>query len=103
MKTYEQGVADEYERITREMDKYSIFEIPGGVLMLKNPEDYEITVSRDGSVIVRKKYVKPGWQGTQHKTGSLSSYFKMGCRCDACRALVRNWQQERKEVRKGNK
>jgi hypothetical protein len=30
-----------------------------------------------------------------HTTGSLSSYFKHGCRCDSCKSLAAQWRKER--------
>lgn len=30
-----------------------------------------------------------------HATGSLSSYFRNGCRCVACKAFVREYRLER--------
>jgi hypothetical protein len=30
-----------------------------------------------------------------HTTGSLSSYFKHGCRCDSCKSLAAQWRVDR--------
>ena len=73
--SYEQGVADEQARIVALLDTYDITELRGGVIML------------------RPKTVPK--QIVQHATGSLSSYFKRGCRCDACKAVAREWRATR--------
>ena len=37
-----------------------------------------------------------GWRGDWHESGSLSSYFRRGCRCDACKSVASAWQRERR-------
>lgn len=43
------------------------------------------------------------WKGMQHKIGSLSQYWRFGCRCDACRGVASAYQKERRLIRKGLK
>ena len=31
-----------------------------------------------------------------HITGSLSSYFRNGCRCDACKQVASSWAKKRR-------
>jgi len=83
MRTYEEGVADEQARVIALFDQYDITELLGGAIML----------------VPKVEPVDRSWKGLQHKTGSLSSYFRMGCRCDACKALASAWRKERKAVR----
>ncbi len=40
------------------------------------------------------------WKGAVHQTGSLSSYFRRGCRCDICKQFASEYQRERKAARK---
>ena len=87
MTTYEQGVKDAESRITALLDEYDIEELIGGGYILK------------------PRWVMPdkSWKGVQHKTGSVSSYWRNGCRCDACRAFASEYQRERRLIRKGLK
>ena len=80
MSDYERGVEDEKARIVALLDTYEITELRGGVIMLE------------------PKLVT-GWQGDWHKSGSLSSYFRRGCRCDACKGVASAWQRERRMVK----
>jgi hypothetical protein len=73
--TYEQGVADEQARVIALLDEYDITELRGGVIMLR-PK----TLPREN---------------VEHTTGSLTSYFKRGCRCDACKGVAREWRANR--------
>jgi hypothetical protein len=82
MTKYEQGVADEHSRIVALLDTYEITALRGGVIML---EPKRVT----------------GWQGDHHESGSLSSYFRRGCRCDACKGVASAWQRERKAAKNG--
>lgn len=81
MSDYDRGVADEQARVIALFDTYEITQLRGGVIML---EPKRVT----------------GWQGDKHETGSLSSYFRRGCRCDACKSVASSWQRERREARK---
>jgi hypothetical protein len=78
---YERGVEDEQARIVALLDTYEITELQGGVIML---EPKRVT----------------GWRGDWHESGSLSSYFRRGCRCDACKGVASAWQRERREAKK---
>ena len=82
--TYEQGVADERARVIALFDEYEITELRGGVIMLEP----------------RREVVDRSWKGVQHKTGSLSSYWRGKCRCDACRAVASAYNRERRAIRK---
>ena len=77
MSEYERGVSDEHARIVALLDSYDITELRGGVIMLEP-----------------KQAVKQ--PAVQHTTGSLSSYFKRGCRCDACKGVASAWQRQRR-------
>jgi hypothetical protein len=77
MTTYEQGVLDEQNRIIALLDQYDIEELLGGGILLRPKIDNS-------------------WKGKQHKTGSLSSYIRGGCRCDACKAFISAYNKERK-------
>ena len=59
-------------------------------------EEYDILELQNGAILLEPKRRDKSWQGTQHTTGSLSSYFKRGCRCDACKNVASTWQRERK-------
>ena len=74
--TYEQGVQDERARVITLLDEYEITELLGGAIMLT------------------PKCEKP-MPLTEHTLGSLSGYFKNGCRCDACKSVAKRWQDER--------
>jgi hypothetical protein len=76
------GAELEHDRIVALLDTYDITELQGGVIML---EPKRVT----------------GWQGDWHESGSLSSYFRRGCRCDACKGVASAWQRERKAAKKG--
>lgn len=80
MSEYDRGVSDEQARVI------ALF------------EDYDIMQLRGGAILLEPKRPDRSWKGTQHTTGSLSSYFKRGCRCDACSDLARNWRAERVEA-----
>jgi hypothetical protein len=82
--TYEQGVADERARVIALFDEYEITELRGGVIMLEP----------------RREVVDRSWKGVQHETGSLSSYWRGKCRCDACRAVASAYNKERRAIRK---
>ncbi len=60
---------------------------------------------RGGVVMLVPIVEKPdwSWKGAVHKTGSLSSYFRRGCRCDACKQFVSQYQKQRRLIRKGLK
>lgn len=73
--SYEQGVADEQARIVALLDTYEITELRGGVIMLRPKTEPK--------------------QNVQHTEGSLTSYFKRGCRCDACKGVARKWRANR--------
>jgi len=64
-------------------------------------EEYDILELQNGAILLEPKRPDKSWQGTQHTTGSLSSYFKRGCRCDACKGVASTWQRERKAAKKG--
>lgn len=83
--TYEQGVQDERARVITLLDEYEITELRGGVIMLEP----------------RREVVDRSWKGVQHETGSLSSYWRNKCRCDACRAVASAYNKERRAIRKG--
>ena len=87
MTSYEQGVKDAENRIIALLDEFEITELIGGGYMLK------------------PRLVLPdkSWKGVQHKTGSLSQYWRFGCRCDACKGVASVYQRERRLVRKGLK
>jgi len=64
-------------------------------------EEYDITELKGGAILLEPKRPNMSWEGTQHTTGSLSSYFKRGCRCGACKGVASTWQRERKAAKKG--
>jgi hypothetical protein len=82
MTNYQRGVLDEQARVIALFEDYDITELQGGVILLE------------------PKRPDRSWQGTQHTTGSLSSYFKRGCRCDACKGVASAWQRERRMAKK---
>jgi len=63
-------------------------------------EEYDITELKGGAILLEPKRPNMSWQGTQHTTGSLSSYIKRGCRCDACKAVMSAWHKERRCAKK---
>jgi hypothetical protein len=63
-------------------------------------EEYDITELKGGAILLEPKRPNMSWQGTQHTTGSLSSYIKRGCRCDACKSVVSAWHKERRAAKK---
>ena len=73
--SYEQGVQDEQARIVALLDTYDITELRGGVIMLMPKTEQK--------------------QNVHHGTGSLASYFKRGCRCNACKGVARDWRANR--------
>lgn len=78
MTTYEQG------RIDRENELIALF------------DEFDITELIGGGYILMPRLPKPKtWEGVQHKTGSLSSYMHRGCRCDACKKVMSDWQKSR--------
>jgi hypothetical protein len=74
---YERGVSDEQARVIALFDDYDITQLQGGVILLE------------------PKRPDRSWEGTQHRTGSLSSYIKRGCRCEACVSVAREWRGQR--------
>ena len=78
MSDYERGVSDEQARVIALFEEYDIMQLSNGAILLEP--------KRTGRL----------WKGTQHTTGSLSSYFKRGCRCDACKNVASTWHRERK-------
>lgn len=81
---FDKGVQSERDRIEALLSEYEITALQGGVVML-----VPIVEKPDRS-----------WKGAVHKTGSLSSYFRRGCRCDACKQFASDYQKERKAARK---
>jgi hypothetical protein len=75
---YERGVSDEQERVIALFEQYDIMQL------------------RNGAILLEPKRPDQSWKGTQHTTGSLSSYFKRGCRCNACKNVASTWHRERK-------
>ena len=84
MSEFERGVMHERDRIEALLSEYEITALQGGVIML-----VPIVEKPDRS-----------WKGAVHKTGSLSSYFRRGCRCDACKQFASEYQKERRAARK---
>jgi hypothetical protein len=78
---YERGVHDEQARVI------ALF------------EGYDILQLQNGAILLEPKRPDQSWKGTQHTTGSLSSYFKRGCRCDACKGVASAWQRERRAAK----
>lgn len=84
MNEFERGVIHERDRIEALLSEYEITALQGGVVML-----VPIVKGPDRS-----------WNGAVHQTGSLSSYFRRGCRCDACKQFASEYQRKRKSARK---
>ena len=78
MSEYERGVSEEQARVIALFEEYDIMQLQGGAILLE------------------PKRPDRSWQGTQHTTGSLSSYFRRGCRCDACKGVASAWQRQRR-------
>jgi len=78
MTEYDRGVSDEQARVIELFEQYDIMQL------------------RNGAILLEPKRPERSWKGTQHTTGSLSSYFKRGCRCDACKSVASTWHRERK-------
>jgi len=72
------GAEIEHARIVALLDTYDITELQGGVIMLRPKQPVQ----------------QPG---VVHETGSLSSYIKRGCRCEACVSVAREWRGQRAE------
>ena len=85
MNEFERGVLHERERVEALLGQYEIIELLGGAIML-----VPVVVKPDRS-----------WKGAVHKTGSLSSYFRRGCRCDTCKEFVSEYQKQRRLIRRG--
>lgn len=75
MKTYDQGIKDEQDRVIAIFDEYDITQLVGGAIIL----------------VPKKKA-----PGITHTTGSLSSYFRNGCRCDTCKKVASEYVKQRK-------
>ncbi len=85
MTKFAEGVTAEQNRIIAVLEQYEITKLLGGAILL--------------TPIVEKE--DQSWKGVTHKTGSLSSYFRRGCRCDTCKSFVSEYQKHRRTIRKG--
>jgi len=83
-RNFQLGVEHERARLVALFDEYMITELRGGAIMLEP----------------RREPVDRSWKGVQHETGSLSSYWRGKCRCDACRAVASAYNRERRAIRK---